>query len=311
MPFLASVWCGVTDQATATHSVGSRFGPTVNWPAFGAVVFWSAMSPLAKWALDEFPALAYTAYRPIIAVALLFLVLAVRRQPILVERKDMRRLIIAGSLGMGLSQLSYIGGLARTSVTHNVILISCSPLLVAGYRWLVKRERLEPRSTIGVLGGFAGVVLLVSGAAGSGGTTLLGDLLSLGAAVTWMAATIWPAPLLAKYGTLRTTLWMLSASVLVTLPVSLVSVADSLTDPPSLAAWGSLFYSAFFGILIGNSLWQLAVRQMGAARTLIYLYLEPVGALALAALFLGERLGPPQAIGGLLALAGVALVRKN
>ncbi|MCC6793183.1 MAG: DMT family transporter, partial [Thermomicrobiales bacterium] len=154
-------------------------------------------------------------------------------------------------------------------------------------------------------------VLLVSGAGGSGGATLLGDLLSLGAAVTWMAATIWPASLLAKYGTLRTTFWMLAASVLVTLPVSLVSVADSLRDPPSVAAWGSLVYSAFFGMFIGNALWQLAVRQLGAARTLSYLYLEPVGALALAALFLGERLGLMQAAGGLLALIGVALVRRT
>jgi drug/metabolite transporter (DMT)-like permease len=283
----------------------------INWPAFGAVVFWSAMSPVAKWALDEFPTLAYTAFRPIIAVAMLFLVLALRKQPILVERRDVRRLLIAGSLGMGLSQLCYIGGLARTSVTHNVILISCSPLLVAGYHWLIKRERLDTRSTLGALGGFVGVVLLVSGAGGSGGASLLGDLLSLGAAVTWMGATIWPAPLLKKYGTLRITAWMLAASVLITLPVSLMSIADTVTNPPSIGAWTSLLYSAVFGILLGNSLWQRAVQQVGARRTLIYLYLEPVGALVLAALFLGERLSLLQAVGGLLALVGVALVRKT
>jgi drug/metabolite transporter (DMT)-like permease len=104
---------------------------------------------------------------------------------------------------------------------------------------------------------------------------------------------------------------MLLSSILIILPVGIFSVADSLDDPPSLGAWGSLVYSALFGVLIGSSLWQLAVRQLGANRTLIYLYLEPVGAVALAALFLGERLGPMQAAGGLLALIGVALVRKN
>jgi drug/metabolite transporter (DMT)-like permease len=269
------------------------------------------MSPLAKWALEEFPTLAYTAFRPIFAAAMLLVVLAVRRQSVRIERRDARRLILAGSLGMGLSQLCYLGGLARTSVTHNVILISCSPLLAAAYRWFIKRDRPDSRSTIGVLVGFAGVVVLVSGTGGSDGASLLGDLLSLGAAITWMGATIWPAPLHAKYGTLRITFWMLLSSILIILPVGIFSVADSLDDPPSLGAWGSLVYSALFGVLIGSSLWQLAVRQLGANRTLIYLYLEPVGAVALAALFLGERLGPMQAAGGLLALIGVALVRKN
>jgi drug/metabolite transporter (DMT)-like permease len=301
----------VIAESTTSPVAQPRFDSVVNWPALGAVVFWSAMSPFAKWALEEFPALAYTAFRPVIAAVLLFAVLAIRKQPILVERRDLRRILLAGTLGMGLSQLCYISGLARTSVTHNVILISCSPLLAAGYHWLVKRERLDPRSAFAVLGGFAGVVLLVASGGGSGGASLLGDVLSLGAAVTWMAATIWPAPLLAKYGALRTTVWMLSASILITLPVSVSSVADSLANPPSAAAWGSLLYSAVFGILIGNSLWQRAVQQVGASRTLIYLYLEPVGALALAALFLGERLGPLQALGGLLALAGVVLVRKT
>jgi drug/metabolite transporter (DMT)-like permease len=288
-----------------------RAGTSINWPALGAVLCWSGMSPFAKWALEEFPALAYTALRPAIAVVVLLLVLWIRKQPIAIERKDRRRLLMAGTLGMGLSQLCFINGLARTSVTHNVILISCSPLLVAAYRWLIKRDRIDTRSALGVLGGFAGVVLLVSGAGGSDDATLFGDLLSLGAAITWMGATIWPAPVLAKYGTLRTTAWMLCASLLVVVPIGLPSIADAIANPPSVPAWGSLVYSAIFGILIGNSLWQRGVQQSGAARTLIYLYLEPVGALALAALFLGERLGPLQAIGGGLALVGVALVRKS
>lgn len=283
---------------------------SLSWPALGAILFWSCMGPFAKWALDEFPSLAYTALRPLIAVVLLFAFLAIRRQPILIERSDLRRVLIAGTLGMGSSQFFYIGGLARTSVSHNVILISCTPLLMAGYRLVIKRERLDTRSLLGVFGGFAGVVLLVSGPEGNGNATLLGDVLSVCGAVSWMVATILPAPLLAKYGTLRTSAWLLSASLLGVLPIGLISIADSVANPPSALAWMSLVYGGVFGILLGNSLWQRAVHEIGAARTLIYLYLEPVGAMLLAALFLGERLSLIQALGGLLALAGVALVRK-
>lgn len=268
------------------------------------------MGPFAKWALEEFPTLAYMALRPMIAVVLMFGFLAVRRLPILIERRDLRRVLLAGSLCMGLSQFFYIGGLARTSVAHNVVLISCTPLLVAGYRLLIKRERLDRWSSFGVLGGFLGVVLLVSGAGGSGDATLTGDLLSLCGAVSWMGATILPAPLLAKYGTLRTSAWLLAASLLGILPLSLISIAATVATPPPALAWASLVYGGVFGILLGNSLWQRAVHEIGPGRTLVYLYLEPVGAMLLAALLLGERLSPLQAAGGLLALAGVALVRR-
>lgn len=50
---------------------------------------------------------------------------------------------------------------------------------------------------------------------------------------------------------------------------------------------------------------------MSSARTLVALYLEPVGSIALAALFLGERLDAVQTIGAAITLAGMMLVRKR
>jgi len=79
---------------------------------------------------------------------------------------------------------------------------------------------------------------------------------------------------------------------------------------PSPLSWASLLYGAVLGVLVANTLWQRAVRAGGATQVLVYLYLEPVGALVLATLLLGERLGVLQAIGGALALAGVGLVRR-
>lgn len=298
----------VNEQSTPASNSAST--GVFCWPALGAIFFWSCMGPFAKWALAEFPTLAYTVLRPAIAVILLFGFLAIRRQPLMIERSDWGRVFLAGTVAAGLSQFFYIGGLSRTSVSHNVILISCTPLLIAGYRLVIKRERLDRRSLLGVLGGFLGVTMLVSGAGGSGNATLLGDVLSLCGAVAWMFATILPAPLLAKYGTLRTSGWILGSSMIGILPLSIFSISDAVTNPPSALAWASLVYGGVFGILIGNSLWQHAVHQIGPSRTLIYLYLEPVGSMILAALFLGERLSPIQGLGGLLALLGVALVKK-
>jgi drug/metabolite transporter (DMT)-like permease len=209
------------------------------------------------------------------------------------------------------SQLTYLNGLSRTSVAHTVILGSISPLLVAVYRIAVKRAKLPPISLLGIVGGFAGVILLVIGAGSGSGTSLLGDAFALASAIAWMGVTIWPAKTFARYGTLRPMAWMFLSSLMLTMPVSIGALHRTYQHMPSALAWASLFYSAVFGALIGNSLWQRSVQALGAARTLIYLYLQPVGALVLAAIILGERMNLTQAVGGVLALVGVGLVRRE
>jgi len=52
-------------------------------------------------------------------------------------------------------------------------------------------------------------------------------------------------------------------------------------------------------------------KEIGPSRTLNYLYQEPVRAMLLAALFLGERLSLVHAIGGICALGGAALVKRS
>lgn len=283
----------------------------INPSALAAIAMWSATAPIAKYALDEFPVLAYTVLRPVIASMLLFGILACKRQPLMLPAPDLKRIIVVGVFGLGLSQLGYLGGLARTSVAHTVILGSVSPLVVALYVLAIKRQSLPGRSLIGVGGGFLGVVLLVAGAGGDGGTSLLGDALAFLSAITWMAVTIWPKSVFARHGTIKPMAWMFLSSLLLTGPISAVAMVETVNDPPSLLAWTSLAYSAIFGALVGNALWQRAVQQVGPSRTLIYLYLQPVGAMILAALMLGERLSVVQALGGVLALIGVGLVRRD
>jgi drug/metabolite transporter (DMT)-like permease len=113
-----------------------------------------------------------------------------------------------------------------------------------------------------------------------------------------------------KYGPLRSTGWFIATALLLIVPLSLPSLDTVVTDTPPPLAWGALLYVAM-GTLIGNTLWQAAVQQVGPVRTLIYMYLQPFFSLVIAAIVLGDRLTPLQAVGGLLAIGGVMLVKKR
>jgi drug/metabolite transporter (DMT)-like permease len=301
-----------SDAAVNAESRGyaARAGAAISLPALGAILFWSGVSPFGKYALDEMPPMVYIALRPVIAAVLVFGAMTLLRKPMRIERSDYGRFVIAGVCLIGLSQLLFMGGLSLTSVSHLIILSSTSPLIGALYRWWRYGDRPDRRSAVALALGFLGVLLVVGDAGASEGTSLKGDLLALAAGATWVAATVYPQPLVQKYGAARATGWFLLLPALVFLPVGLFWLGDVRASPPPNLAWVALVYGAV-GMLAGNTLWQRAVQDVGPSRTLIYLYLEPFIVLIIAALALDERLTVVQALGGVLAMIGVILVRKR
>lgn len=283
----------------------------VNLPALATVVIWGAAFPIVKYALAEFPVLAYAALRPVIAVALLFGLLRLRGEPLGVERGDWPRLLAAGYVGMALFQLCYILGLGYTSASHSALLLCASPLLSAVILWVAGRERPSAYSLAGLLLGLGGVALVVLQADPSGSASLTGDLLTLVAALGWVVVTALPRPLVVRYGPVKVTAWLLLASTSVFLPIGWRDMLAALRHPPSVLAWLSLVYSAVVAMVLANVLWQRAVRALGSTQSLVYFYLQPVIAILLAAAMLGERLGLLQAIGGAVTLLGVGLVQRR
>ncbi len=282
----------------------------INPTAFVTVLVWSAIAPFTKYALADFPPIAFMALRMGIAAVTVFLFLAIRRSAIGIERQDIPRFLLAGVGFFGCSTLLFTEGLSRTTVAHMIIIASTGPLIGAVWRGVAHREIPDRRSLLAMAIGFAGVLIVVGDASAAEGASVVGDLMGLASAALWVGMTIYPQPLVRKYGALRSTGWFILASLLLLVPLSIPSWRSVIDDIPSVFAWSALLYAAM-GTLIGNTLWQSAVQQIGPARTLIYLYLQPFLALLIAAIVLGDRLTPLQAVGGLLAIGGVMLVRKR
>jgi drug/metabolite transporter (DMT)-like permease len=301
-------------SATTTTPPAPRAGLTglLNLPALVAVVIWGSVSPMIKFAFEEFPALTYSAISAIAAVALLFAALLVRRIPLGLDgREEWRCAAIAGLAGMGIMGILFSSGLARTSVSHGVLLVTASPLFVAGARIVTRRALPSASTGLGILVGFAGVAAIVGLDSGSGEATLLGDLLCLGGGAASAIYSAVPAPLVPRHGSLKVTAWVTAFALPIAIPFGLSGIPDVVADVPSLASWSTIVYGAAFSSVLANILWFRAIDRHGITRTIVYIYLEPVIAIALAALFLAEAIGPIQAIGGLLAIAGIALVQRD
>jgi drug/metabolite transporter (DMT)-like permease len=271
-----------------------------------AVILWGGIYPGARVGLAEIPPLVFTYLRVVLAVCVLALASdGGRAAPATRGRWSS---IGRAGLAQAAFQLLLIAGLARTTAGTSAILLAAAPLMTAGWLALSGREQLPPRHWAGLAVGLAGVALVVrGGASGFGREQLLGNLIALAAAGAWAAYSLAIAPLAGTLGAVRATKWSMVVAGVVLTPFALAGTLRMQWAAISWPAWAGLVYGATAGMAVAMTLWGRSMHTLGPRETMVYVYLEPVSAVLIAAALLGERLAPGQMVGAALTFAGVWL----
>ena len=273
-----------------------------------AVVLWGGIYPGARIALREIAVVDFTFLRLVLATAVLAAVWLPRRRPV---PRGFWRLVVPAGIAQAAFQILLIGGLRWTTAAQSAILLAASPILTAG--WLAQRggEILDGRRWTGLAIGLAGVALVVWGAAGGlDASWMLGDLLALGAAAAWSWYGFAISPVVAAAGTWQATGWAMGIATLIFAPLALHNVARYTWDAVSWQAWAGLAYGGTAGMVVAMALWGRSLHRFGQRQTMVYVYLEPLSAVVIAAVLLGESLSTVQAAGALLTFAGVWLASE-
>jgi drug/metabolite transporter (DMT)-like permease len=140
----------------------------------------------------------------------------------------------------------------------------------------------------------------------------VGDLLALGSAAAWVWYSLAISPVVGSLGTWQATAYALGIAALAIVPLVLFEAAHHVWwHSVSWEAWGGLIYSAAAGMVVAMALWGRSMYRLGTRQTMPYAYLEPVSAVIIAAIILGESLSAIQAAGGLLTLVGVWLASDS
>lgn len=227
--------------------------------------------------------------------------------------RDTIALLLLGTLGNGLYQILFVEGIARTRAGDAALLIAASPAFIAIIGRLRGTERVERRGVLGIALSILGMALVVVGTTNAGGDehpTLGGDALILISALCWSLYTVYLQPYTHRVGGVH-----LSALTMVGGMVPLVAVAapamltTSWTRLPAMA-WVSLMYSGIFALVIAYLFWYNGVRVLGPTRTAMYSNLQPVFAVIVAWLVLGESITTWQVAGAISIIIGLVLTRS-
>ena len=266
---------------------------------------------MVKAALEELEPLAFNALRfPCAAVAVWLLVRGMGRQ-LLPSRKDWGTVLVLALLGHVAFQVFFIFGLDRTFTGNAALLLSTSPVWVLVISFTMGRERFNPTVLLGVLATLAGMVILITGGERQLGGARLGDLLVLGAAISWAAYTVLGRRLTRRRGALQMTAWTLWAGLPFIILAGVPDLVRTDWGAVSPGAWIGVVYAGVFAIGLAYLLWYRGVRVIGQNRTAVYQNLVPVIALASAWLWLAETPTPQQLAGAGVILSGVVIARRS
>lgn len=275
---------------------------------------WGVNFPVIKAALSEIPPLAFNALRFPLAALTVLLILKLREGVSWPRRGDVPAVIGLGILGNLVYQGFFIFGIDLTLAGNTSLLLATTPVWTLVLSTLLKQERAGPLVWVGILSTLAGMVLVVMGGAlsvGIRGGSLKGDLLVVGAAMTWAVYTVLSAHLVRRYGSIRVAAWTLWVGTVGLVLWGLPSLSRVPVAQLSGRAWSGVIYAGVLAIGLAYVLWNRGIKTIGSSRTAAYANLTPVVALLVAWLWLGEVPAPLQLVGAGIILAGVSLARLS
>lgn len=294
-------------------------------------LIWGTNYSIVKFAFKEIEPQAFNAIRMIIAsTVFLGIIVGLRHvtaradggersggiasifhTPAPLTRRDWLGLIGLGIVGHCLYQYCFIGGLAQTSVANSSLMLAATPVVIALISALLGFERIGRLHWLGALLSIGGIYVVIGQGAASGEATLRGDLLMFAAVCCWAVYTLGARPLMKHHSPVGVT--GISMAIGSTLYVPLMIPRLRSVDWGSVSAltWVALVYSALFALCVAYTIWYMAVREIGSARTSMYSNLIPIVAMLTAVVFLGESLNAVKIAGAAAVLVGVALTRAG
>jgi drug/metabolite transporter (DMT)-like permease len=274
------------------------------------VLIWSANFVIVKASIGALGPFTFTGSRYLVAAVTLLLILW-RRQGSVRPPAGLAALIGLGLIGFGGYQVLWTTGLTQISAGDSALLIAASPVLVALLAAAVGMDRLTAPKLAGALIAFAGVAVVIGGSqALSLGSSLVGDVLTLGAAVLWAVYTVGASRVVRRIDPLQATTWTVIGGACLLVPLG---IAEAATRPPAEvtpAVLVAILYSGALAAGISNVFVINAIRSVGPTRATAMQFLVPAGAVVLGAVFLAEPVGLPQVIGGAVIVLGVWLTRR-
>ncbi len=282
----------------SSRSFKAPASPALRALLLGTMAAWGANLAVVKLLLETMEPLLVSVLRMAVAAVAVSAVVAwqIGRGRLAwpsLSRRQWWALAGCAFLMVYLNQILFVQGVGATAAANAALIIALNPLVSSLLAAVLLRDRLTPRRIAGVALGFSGVAAVVLHRPGMAlGGAGLGDLLVLGAVVTWvlggvmvqrLARGIDPLMFSALLNVIGTAMLLLHLGLR---PSALVYMPERIGVRTVLL----VIASGLLATALGGIVWNRALMVLGVARAALYAYWVPIFGVAFAVLLLGEPL---------------------
>lgn len=263
--------------------------------------------PLMDEGMDVGSILTLRLFIASIAVALIILI---KREHFGIDRRELIDLAIL-AVCYFFSALLLFEGFNQMSGGIATVLHFSYPVFTALIMRVFFKQYISPITMVAIALSLTGASLLMGifSEDYGGGTPLWASIMVIasGAAYATYLVLINNRPRMRKMKNHRLTFYVLIFSCAYFLAYTLIS-KGTVVLPPSGNAWGNIILLALFPTLLSNLFLVAAVKRIGSTLLSVLGVIEPLTALTLGAVFLGETISTQSIIGAFVVIAAVILI---
>lgn len=251
-------------------------------------------------------AVSVLVFRYLLGIPILAALIIMRSERLLPHEKEI--LPVAGlGIIMGISSLALYESYTYMNPGVASTLLFMYPLLTSLIMTIFFQEKFRLVTGISLLIMSVGLYLLMKPGGGES-VSLKGFLLVFISSLTYSVYMVWikGSQTLQQIPTLQSLLYQLLFGGLIF--VAVILAGEPFDAPNGLFAWGNLAALAIFPTVLSLLLTIWAINCIGPTPTAIFGALEPITAVVLSILLLGETVTLREIIGGMLILASTMLV---
>lgn len=295
---------------------------TTKWSVISIAIFcsllWGSAFPVLKVSYEELQMVPEDTSAKIVFAGMRFLLagvillvglLLVNRKALFITKRQVLFLIIFGFIQTAIHYYFFYNGLANVSGMKGAILVSSGTFFtVIIAHFFYRNDRLNLPKTIGLIAGFAGIIVANWGQSFQLGFELKGEGFMILAALTGAVGTIMAKELAVGIHPFALTGWQLTFGSILMLAYGLPQMESGAMEFTPLG-WGLLIYAALLSS-VAFALWYSLLKYNKAGEISIYKFVTPVAGTILSAIFIpNEKL--TVLILGSLVLVAIGIVSIN
>ncbi|MEO5711574.1 MAG: DMT family transporter [Nocardioidaceae bacterium] len=262
--------------------------------------------------------LTISAYRALFAVAALLLFALATKQLTRIwvaARAQWRRVAVVGVLTAVFQMLFFVAVVVTGVSVTTVVCLGFAPVLLLVLRSAQQRRLPSVGQSFPVIVAVVGLLLVSMTGSDVQGTSpaALGILAALGSGAAYALSAEVASPLTRRLSTLTVTTATMSVAAAVLVPSGLVlAVArgETLTSS-STSSWLLIAFLGVVTMALAYALLFTGLRSTASGSAVVATLLEPVTAVVIAVLFLGEILAATGLAGSILILAAIASLGRQ